>query len=156
MPPSPSPLRLVAVYEWMILGQALPKRSRLLNDVSIVTTLRPRQRGFDGPTIPNAEGTPELCDHTGMDGDDLVKGWVASHLARRSSSSVCCSINSLTAALNDDDAGDGLRFRNSMNCLTDSCSSGVSEPITSARFRAAMLAFHPQYTPAANRHYQSE
>ena len=35
-----------------------------------------------------------------------------------------------------------------MNCLTDSCSCGVSEPMTSARCSAAMVAFQLQYTLA--------
>jgi len=36
-----------------------------------------------------------------------------------------------------------------MNCLTDSCSSGVSELMTSARFLSGHIAFHSQYTPLA-------
>jgi len=33
-----------------------------------------------------------------------------------------------------------------MNCLTDACSSGVTEAMTSERSSAAMLAFQSQYT----------
>ena len=42
-----------------------------------------------------------------------------------------------------------FRFRDSTNSLTDSCSSGVKVPITSARFSTVIVAFHSQYTAAS-------
>ena len=46
---------LVAVYEWMILGKALPKCSRFLNEVALVTAPRSCQSGFEGGAIPDAK-----------------------------------------------------------------------------------------------------
>src|SRR5437667_5113674 len=89
---------------------------------------------------------PNLAISLTVDGNHLVHGRIEGHWARRRRSSGCWSMNSSTAARNDDDGGDPLRFRNSTNCLTASCSSGVSELMTSARFSAAIVAFHAQYT----------
>src|SRR5580704_12518555 len=72
---------------------------------------------------------------------------IEAHCARRRSNSGCCSINSSTAARNGDSGADRFRWMNSTNSLTDSCSSGVSERIASARFPMTMDAFHPQYIP---------
>ena len=83
-----------------------------------------------------------------MDDDHIVNGWIRDHWARRRSSSGCRSMNSSTAARNGYEGDDPFRFRNSTNCLTDSCSSGVSELMTSARFSVAIVAFQSQYTPA--------
>jgi hypothetical protein len=38
----------------MILRKALPKRSRFLNDVTVVTALRSRQSSFEAAAIPDA------------------------------------------------------------------------------------------------------
>lgn len=46
---------LVSVHEWMILGKALPKCSRFLNDVGVITASRSRQSGFEGAAIPEAK-----------------------------------------------------------------------------------------------------
>src|ERR1035441_2367499 len=53
-------------------------------------------------------------------------------------------MNSSTAARNGDEDDGPFPFRKSMNCLTDCCSCGVSEPMTSARCSAAMVAFQLQ------------
>src|SRR5580698_1182336 len=55
-------------------------------------------------------------------------------------------MNSSTAARNGDGEDEPFRLRKSTSCLTDSCSSGVSELMTAARFSAAMFAFYPQYS----------
>src|ERR1022692_2460646 len=57
-------------------------------------------------------------------------------------------MNSSTAARNGDEEDGPFPFRKSMNCLTDCCCSGVSEPMTSARCSAAMVTFQLQYTLA--------
>jgi len=55
-------------------------------------------------------------------------------------------MNSSTAARNGDEGDDAFSFKNTTNCLTDACSSGVSELMRSARLSTAMVAFHSQYT----------
>ena len=61
---------------------------------------------------------------------------------------MCCSTNSSAAARNGTEGADPFRFRDSTNSLTDSCSSGVSALITSARFSTVIAAFRSQYTAA--------
>src|SRR6266567_3419041 len=63
-------------------------------------------------------------------------------------------MNSSTAARKVDDGDDPLSFRNSTNCLTDSCCSGVNELMTSASFSAAIVTFHSQYTPTKRHHHR--
>lgn len=58
---------LVAVHERMILGQALPKCRRFLDDVVVIAGPRPRQSRFERASIPNAERASELGDQSGVD-----------------------------------------------------------------------------------------
>src|ERR1035438_4471954 len=122
----------LTIHERMVLRQTLPKRSRFLNQIVVVTGLRPRQRGFEGATIPNAKGAPEFRDQSRVNGDHLVNVRIIGHWARRRRSSGCRSMNSSTASRKGDEDDGPFPFRKSMNCLTDSCCSGVSEPMTSA------------------------
>lgn len=96
---------------------------------------------FKSAAISNAERTSKRRDQTGVDRDHLVHRRVRRHCARRRSNSGCSSMNSSTAARNGEEEEAPRRLRNSINRLTDSCSSGVSERIVSTRFSVAMIAF---------------
>ena len=131
----------------MILQKALSQGSRFLNDVVVITTLRSRQSGSRAPRS-RMPSDPPAGDQLGVDVDHLVNDWVEGHRARRRSGSGCWSMNSSTAVENRDDGDDPFRFRNSTNCLTDSCSCGVSDLTRSARFSAAIFGFHSEYNAA--------
>lgn len=64
----------VAIHEGMILGKALSKRGRFLNDVGVITGLRSRQSGFERAQIPDAKRASELFDQSEVDGDHFVQG----------------------------------------------------------------------------------
>src|ERR1700694_758492 len=97
-------------------------------------------RLFPFSPISNTLGASKSCYQQGMSGDHLVNGWIQDHWARRRRSSGCSSMNSSAEVRNADDCYDGaFRFKNSTNSLTNSCCSGVSELMRSARFSAAIL-----------------
>lgn len=52
---------LVAIDEWMILGQAFPERGSLLNQVAVITGLRSGQRGFEAPRSRMPREPPNLA-----------------------------------------------------------------------------------------------
>jgi hypothetical protein len=65
---------LVAVHERMILRQALPKCSRFLNDVGVITTLRSRPLQIRGRLDPGCQATLRIWRSIGRGRRSLRQG----------------------------------------------------------------------------------
>jgi len=65
----------------MVLSKALPERGGFLDQVGVITGLRPEEGGFEQPLIPNAERTTLTFDLVGVHRQNFGHGEVVRHSA---------------------------------------------------------------------------
>jgi len=72
---------LITVDEWVVLSQTLPQGSRLLDQMSVVTGLRPKEGGLQQALIPNALRATIAFNLVRMNGQHLDHSKKVAHLA---------------------------------------------------------------------------
>jgi hypothetical protein len=72
---------LVAVDEGTVLRKTLPERGSFLNQVGVISGLRPVEAGFQQPRISDALGAAVALDLVGVHGQDFGHCKVVRHLA---------------------------------------------------------------------------
>jgi hypothetical protein len=65
----------------MVLSKALPESGGFLDQVSVITGLRPVEAGLQQTLIPDAVGAPGAFDLVGVHGQHFGHGEVVGHSA---------------------------------------------------------------------------
>lgn len=88
---------LVAIDEWVVLGEALPQRRGLFECIRVITAPRSGESSFQRSSIAKTGRAAKPGDQAGMRLNDFLDTGVMAHRLRRSSSSACRSVNSSIA-----------------------------------------------------------